>query len=123
MTVQDIIKNRRKALRLTLKDVANALHVSEATVSRYESGEIQNMGIDKIKALSLVLECSPAYLMGWDDKPNALPVAPAQASSTDERILKYYRQLNSDGQKKLCERAEELIELGYSNKGDVEKIG
>lgn len=123
MNVQDIIKNRRKELCLTLKDVANALRVSEATISRYESGEIQNMGIDKIKSLSLILECSPAYLMGWDPEPNTPPITPSQLTNSDERLLKFYRQLNHDGQKKLCERAEELIELGYTAKGGEEKIG
>ena len=54
MNIQTIIKNRRLELDLTMKDVAKALGVSEATVSRYESGEIQNMGIDKIEKLAKV---------------------------------------------------------------------
>ena len=57
VSVQEIIKRRRLELDLTLKQVAKALGVSEGTVSRYESGEIQNMGIDKIEALSRVLRC------------------------------------------------------------------
>ena len=42
MSVQEIIKSRRLELGLTLKEVANALRVSESTVSRYESGDIQD---------------------------------------------------------------------------------
>lgn len=70
MTVQQLIKQRRLELGLTLKDVAKALGVAEATVSRYETKEIQNMGIDKLVPLAKVLCCSPGYLMGWEDKPN-----------------------------------------------------
>lgn len=70
MNVQDIIRKRRLELDLTLKDVAKALGVAEGTVSRYETGDIQNMGIDKIAKLSKVLRCSPGYLMGWEDSPN-----------------------------------------------------
>ncbi|MFQ7609709.1 helix-turn-helix domain-containing protein [Blautia marasmi] len=66
MEIYKIIKNRRLELGLTLKDVAKALGVAESTISRYESSDIQNMGIDKIEALSKVLRCSPTYLMGWD---------------------------------------------------------
>lgn len=66
METYKIIKKRRLELGLTLKDVAKALGVAESTVSRYESSDIQNMGIDKIEALSRVLKCSPTYLMGWD---------------------------------------------------------
>lgn len=67
MDISKIIKNRRQELGLTLKDIAKALGIAESTVSRYESSDIQNMGIDKIEALSNILECSPAYLMGWED--------------------------------------------------------
>lgn len=67
METNEIIKKRRLELGLTLKDIAESLGVAESTVSRYESKEINNMGIDKIKQLSEVLKCSPSYLMGWDE--------------------------------------------------------
>lgn len=110
--MQDIIKKRRLELELTLKDVAKALGVSEATVSRYESGEIQNMGIDKIESLSSVLRCSPGYLMGWSRETTAA------ISNIDKTILDKYHQLNAKGKQRLLERADELIELGYVAKGD-----
>lgn len=115
MKVQDIIKRRRLELDLTLKDVAKALGVAEATVSRYESGEIQNMGIDKIEALSRVLRCSPGFLMGWEDRPNAV-------SDDEEALLCSFRKLNKSGRAKLLERAEELLDLGYVQKGDEAKM-
>lgn len=86
MNVQDIIKHRRTELGLTLKDVAKALGVSEGTVSRYETGDIQNMGIDKIQSLSKVLQCSPGYLMGWEDVHAELTL-----SSTEEKVIVSYR--------------------------------
>jgi len=70
MEIQQIIKARRKELDLTLRQVADALGVSEATVSRYESGDIKNMGIDKVEDLARVLRCTAGYLMGWDDAPS-----------------------------------------------------
>lgn len=110
--MQDIIKKRRLELELTLKDIAKALGVSEATVSRYESGEIQNMGIDKIESLSSVLRCSPGYLMGWNSETTAA------ISNIDKTILDKYHQLNDKGKQRLLERADELIELGYVAKWD-----
>ena len=50
------LKNRRKELGLTMKEVAAAVGVSEGTVSRWESGNIANMGRDKIYALSKILK-------------------------------------------------------------------
>ena len=48
MEIHERIRKRRIELELSMRDVASALGVSPSTVSRYESSEIQNMGIDKI---------------------------------------------------------------------------
>lgn len=68
MKTNEIIRKRRKELGLTLKQVADELGVSESLISRYESNDVKNMGIDKITPLSKVLKCSPAYLMGWEEE-------------------------------------------------------
>ena len=68
MEINEIIKKRRKELGLTLKQVAEQLGVSESLISRYESKDVKNMGIDKITPLAKVLKCTPAYLMGWENQ-------------------------------------------------------
>lgn len=106
MAVQDIIKSRRKELKLTLKEVADKLHVSEGTVSRYESGDIQNMGIDKIAALASVLECSPGYLMGWEESPNTPAAFTGPVDAQKAQFLRYYELLNEEGRNRLIEQAQ-----------------
>ena len=59
MTLDEIIKNRRQELGLTLEDIGNAVGVDRATVMRWEKGQIQKMGRDKISALSSVLKLDP----------------------------------------------------------------
>lgn len=61
------IKNRRIELNLLLSDVAEAVGVNISTVSRWEAGEIANMGRDKVVKLAKVLKISPAVIMGWDE--------------------------------------------------------
>lgn len=65
MEIRDILRNRRLELHLTLKQIADAVGVSEGTVSRWESGDIDNMRRDKIAALSKVLSLDPRVIMGW----------------------------------------------------------
>lgn len=64
------MENRIKELRLkkglTLKQVADAIGVSEATVQRYESGKIGSLKYEKAEALAKLFNVSPGYLMGWD---------------------------------------------------------
>ena len=65
------IKQRRKALKMTLEDVAAELKTSKQTIQRYESGQIANIPQEKIERLASVLGTTPAALVGWEDSPDA----------------------------------------------------
>ena len=52
---------------MTLLELATALGVREATAQRYESGEIKNLKHETVLEMSRIFNCSPAYLMGWED--------------------------------------------------------
>lgn len=93
MKIQDIIKTRRLELKLTIKEVSNALGLSESTVSRYETGDIQNMGIDKIAKLAKVLRCSPGYLMGWLEEPQSNIKYFSDLKEIEKEIISKYRSL------------------------------
>lgn len=66
-TLQERIKERRIDCGMTLLQVANLLGIKEATVQRYESGDIKNIKHETIAQLANIFGCSPAYLMGWTD--------------------------------------------------------
>lgn len=65
-------RKRIKTLRLqrgmTLEDVGNKVGVGKSTVRKWENGDIENMGRNKIELLANALGVSPAYLMGWTDE-------------------------------------------------------
>ena len=61
--MSNYLADRRKELDLTQKQIATAVGVSEATVSRWESGAISNMRRDKIALLARVLRVSPEFIM------------------------------------------------------------
>ncbi|WP_200820220.1 LexA family protein [Acidaminococcus provencensis] len=65
--VKDIIKAKRLELGMTMKELAEKVGVSEGTVSRWESGEIENMRRNVIVSLAKALKLTPAVLMGWND--------------------------------------------------------
>lgn len=67
MNANDVMKMRRQELGLTQKEVAARVGVTEATVSRWESGDIKNMKRDNIATLARVLEIPPAVLMDWEE--------------------------------------------------------
>ncbi|MDY4191305.1 MAG: helix-turn-helix transcriptional regulator [Oscillospiraceae bacterium] len=72
MSIASLIRVRRKSLGLTLLDVAKKVGVSEATVQRWETGSIKNMGQDKVIKLADALLLTPAELMGYDESSSSL---------------------------------------------------
>lgn len=122
MEVKEIIRNRRLELNLTMKDLGNKVGVSEATISRWESGDIANMRRDKIKALADALYISPSIIMGWDGvqnsghiqeyyDPETLEMAQALYENPDlKALMKAAMDTNKDS-------LTNLTQLLYSMKG------
>lgn len=66
--LSDVLRNRRKQLGLTLAQIADQMNVTEATVQRWESGNIKSIRHEKIGKLADILNVSPAQLMGWEEE-------------------------------------------------------
>ena len=66
--IRELIKNRRKDLGLSLEEVAEKIGVTKATVHRWETGAIGNMGIDKANLLAEVLKLDPLLFLGRKSK-------------------------------------------------------
>ena len=67
MKTGELIRERRLELAMTMRELALLVGVSEATISRWESGDIANMRRDKIAALARALRVPPAVLMDWEE--------------------------------------------------------
>lgn len=70
--LSSVLKQRRKELGLTLAQIADAMGVAEATVQRWESGNIKSIRQEKIGKLAEILNVSPSALMGWEQS-DSLP--------------------------------------------------
>lgn len=68
------IKDRRIQLGLSVDELAQRLGKNRATVYRYESDAIENLPVTVVGPLAKALQCSPAYLMGWEEDAEATPV-------------------------------------------------
>ncbi len=72
-SLAEVLSSRRKELGYTLAEIANKMGVSEATVQRWESGNIKSLRHEKIAKLADVLRVSPGAIMGWEDFYNPIP--------------------------------------------------
>jgi transcriptional regulator with XRE-family HTH domain len=70
MEFSERVKYLRQKREKTLDEVAKIVGVSNATVSRWENGHIENVRIDKLLPLAKALNTSVAYLIGAVDNPD-----------------------------------------------------
>lgn len=70
------LKQRRIELGLTMLDVAKLVGVSEATISRYGSGNIKNMRRDRIDKYAKALQVSPSDFLDINEEKNELKKIP-----------------------------------------------
>ncbi len=77
------IKERRKELDMTQKDLADAMHVSNQLISKWETGE-SVPSLEYLQQLSEALQTSVSALMGENAVPAPQDPAPAE-SAPDEK--------------------------------------
>lgn len=58
------LKKCRQEKGMTLAALSKEVGVSDATLQRYESGQIRNIKMSVLKKLAKALDCSEAYIMG-----------------------------------------------------------
>jgi transcriptional regulator with XRE-family HTH domain len=66
MELKDLIRLKREELGLTMKELAKKVGVSEATISRWESGDIEKIRRGKIQALASAIGVNPVELLGYE---------------------------------------------------------
>ena len=68
------IKECRLKYGLTQEELADKLGLKKSAIAKYENGRVENIKRTTIEEMANIFECSPSYLMGWDDaeKPRTL---------------------------------------------------
>ena len=108
---ENFLKQKRMEKNLTLEQVGNFVGVGKSTVRKWETGMIENMGRDKIVALSKILDVSPLEILGIPETEETSFVVPTN-------IMNIYKQLTTENQ----EAATLLVFLAfYPSKGALNK--
>lgn len=133
MTLGDIVKNYRIEHGLSLREFSRISGVSNGYISMLEKNEHPKTkkpivpSIEKMRCIANAMGMSFDSLLDMIDSNQPISIkkenAPATSlTSSESDLLSKYRRLNSEGRKKLVERADELFDLGYVEKGDAEKM-
>lgn len=98
MTTGERIKRLRKAKGMNAETLADLCGVSATTIYRYEKGEIENFGYDKLKPLAQALNVEPTYLLGIEKTANP---AVDGLTEREQRFLALLRQLDDIDQESI----------------------
>ena len=108
------IKELREKAGLSQTELADKIHTTKQTIYKYETGVVTNIPSDKIELLASILDCSPNYIMGWDE-PSPASTNFILSDLEREIILEYRRADNID--KEMVRRI-----LKIEEKRDGEKM-
>lgn len=112
-------KALREAKNLTLKDVSKVLGVSEQAINKYELEIVRNIPLEKIELMARLYGVTPSYIMEWDEASSSAAVPVPAADPNEDQLIAMYRELNSSGQKKLREYAEDLLDNDKYKKDSI----
>ncbi len=78
MPVQVMVDVMLARKKLTARDVAARIGLSETQMSMLRTGKVKGMRFDTLAKLCLVLDCKPGDLLDYDPDPNDLAVQAVQ---------------------------------------------
>ena len=111
MSMGDRIRGKRIEKELTMEQLADKLGVGKSAVNKWEKGHVQNIKRSTIEKLCQILDCSPAYLFGWEepeatwDGPSDLPAF----TIGELQLLEIYKQLSEEKQADMIKFGQFLL--------------
>ena len=92
MTVGERIRQKRIEMNLTQDELAKkAGYKSRSSINKIESS--RDLPLDKIEKVAKILDCTPTYLMGWEDNLIQIDTDAVVDIMAEERILEYAKRL------------------------------
>ena len=85
------IKERRRALNMTQKDLADAMHISDSLISKWETGE-SLPSLEYFAPLSEALKISESQLMGIESEKSADGEKAEQKPDTKKKIKAFWNK-------------------------------
>lgn len=123
MTIGELIKTKRIEKGLSQDELARLLgYNNRSTIARIEGG-YNGVAINKIQAVSDLLDIPKSQLMGWEvEEIEHIDIVEYQISEQDkklqEELLEQYNKLNTLGKKEANKRVGEMADLPKYTKGE-----
>lgn len=108
------LKKYRKEKGLTLKELAETVELTEATVQKYEAGNIKKIDVETLKKFADALGVLPENITEWD-KDDYKKYREERQGLQEAKIIKLYSQLTHGHKKAVRTLMENLLECQEKN--------
>lgn len=106
MTVGERIKFVRESLNMSQEELAKKMgYKDRSSISKIEKSKDDDIYLDTIQRIAEILNCSPLYLMGWDNKDDN------KNRTKEQHFVELYNQLN-DSEKIVVDKLLESLTSG-----------
>ena len=93
------IRNNRKEANMTLKELADKVDLTEATIQKYEAGNIKKIDSELLEKIAIALSVKPEKLTGWSNKEEHDIYHKAMQGKREANYIKNYAKLNDENKK------------------------
>ena len=101
MSLGEKVKELREKKGMNQKQLSEASLITQATISRIESGKVNQLKSDALKRLADALGSTVDYLVDRTDQLK--PEDVMKADKTAKHLFRGYEKLSSDGRKQLID--------------------
>ena len=104
MDIKVLMRQQRESLKLTYEEIGNYVGVGKSTVRKWFTGDIENMGRNKIALLAAILQIDPVLFVSDINESKAAEALRLinshvpHYSSTEKDLITDFRKLNPAGQ-------------------------
>ena len=99
MSLEEKVRQLREQRGMNQKQLADASNITQATISRIESGQVKELKSEALKRLASALGVTVDYLV---DKTSRLtPNDIAESDPDAQYLLRGYEKLSADGREQL----------------------
>ena len=116
-TFGEKVKVKREEKGLTQVELAKAAGLTQATISRIESGEVTQLMSENLKGLAQALGLTVDFLIGRRDRMEMNEAI--AADETAKVIFRGYENLSEDRRKQLKDFVEYLLSRDRRNKKET----
>lgn len=103
------IRKYRNQADLTMRELAEKLNLTEATIQKYEAGNIKTVSAEMLNQIADILSVTPEKLTEWESKEAYLSYRKEKQGKDEANVIKMYSQLTHGHKKAVRGLIKELL--------------